>query len=430
VRVALVHDWLTGLRGGERVLDELADLFPDADCYTLVHVPGAATPRIDRLRIRTSPLQRLPGATRHYRKLLPLHPWAVRRLRVEGYDLVISTHHAVAKGAGIARGTPHLCYCFTPMRYVWDQADAYLGRGLRRALATPLVAALRRFDLRTAGPDQVTRFTAISRTVADRIRRHYGRPASVVFPPVDVERIRPSGRSPEDFYLLVGGFVPYKREDLVLEAFRGLDRRLLVAGDGPTRPRLARSAPPNVHFLGRVSDAELADLYARCRALVYPQEEDFGIVAVETQAAGRPVIALGRGGAQDTVVPLEVVGPEGAREVRWDAPGGHAGRDGPGGAPDPASIPPTGLWFEPQTPETLRAAIRRFEELEDRFDPAAIRRHAEGFAPNRFRAGIRREIEATLAEAPVRELAEARKDFPFAEEIGEGAGTDTDREPS
>jgi len=451
MRVALVHDWLTGLRGGERVLDELAGLFPNADCYTLVHVPGATTPRIDRLGIHTSPLQRLPGATRHYRKLLPLHPWAVRRLRVEGYDLVISTHHAVAKGAAIAPGTPHLCYCFTPMRYVWDQADAYLGRGLRRALATPLVAALRRFDLRTAGPEQVTRFAALSRTVADRIRRRYGRPAAVVHPPVDVERIRSSGRPPEDFYLLVGGFVPYKREDLVLEAFRGLDRRLLVAGDGPARPRLARQAPPNVRFLGRVSEAELADLYARCRALLYPQEEDFGIVAVEAQAAGRPVIALGRGGACDTVVPLEVVGPEGAREaIAGDSlpptatkPGGPSAQP-PGGsghspgrepfaaerAPDaPGPRSPTGLWFEPQTPEALRAALRRFETLEDRFDPAAIRAHAERFAPERFRAGIRRQIEATLAEAPVRELAGAWKDFPSAEEIRERAGTDTDREP-
>ncbi|HSJ98195.1 MAG TPA: glycosyltransferase, partial [Myxococcota bacterium] len=209
MRVALIHDWLTGLRGGERVLDELLAVWPDADVFTLVHVPGATTARIDARVRGTSPLQRLPGAGRHWRKLLPLHPWAAQRLRVDGYDLAVSVHHAVAKAARITSGTPHLCYCLTPMRYVWDQADAYLGRGPRRLAAAPLTAALRRFDRASAGPDRVDRFVAISGAIADRIQHHYGRRAAIVHPPVDTERFQPDGRPPDDFYLLVSAFVPY-----------------------------------------------------------------------------------------------------------------------------------------------------------------------------------------------------------------------------
>jgi glycosyltransferase involved in cell wall biosynthesis len=378
MRVALVHDWLTGMRGGERVLDEICGMFPDADLFTLFHVPGSTSARIEARRIVASPLSRLPGAARHYRKLLPLHPWAIERFDLRGYDLVLSTSHAVAKGVRAPRGAVHVCYCFTPMRYVWDQADAYLGRGLRRALATPLVAYLRAFDRRTSTPDRVQRFVAISHCVADRIRRHYGREASIVFPPVDVERLRPdpallAGGAPDEAYLLVGGFVPYKREDVAIEAFRRLGRPLLVAGDGPTRADLEAGAPPNVRFLGRVSDDALAGLYARCRALVYPQDEDFGIVAVEAQACGRPVIALGRGGAIDTVKPL--------------------GEGGPGAA--------TGLFFREQTPEALAEAVLRFEAAEatGAFVPAAIRAHAEGFGPARFRRELGREIDAALSEA-------------------------------
>jgi glycosyltransferase involved in cell wall biosynthesis len=368
VRVALVHDWLTGMRGGERVLDELAALFPDADLYTLVHVAGATSPRIERLRIHASPLSRLPGAPRHYRKLLPLFPWAIERFELPPVDVVISSSHAVAKGIRPPRGAVHLCYCFTPMRYVWDQADAYLGRGLRRWVAAPLVARLRRFDVRTSTPDRVHRFVAISRCVQERIRRHYHRDSTIVYPPVDTEWLQPDGAPPDDFYLLVGGFVPYKREDLAIEAFRRLGRPLVVAGDGPLRARLAAGAPPNVRFLGRVSDDELARLYARCRALVYPQDEDFGIVAVEAQACGRPVIAFARGGARDTVAPLG------------------------GGAADP-----TGVWFDEQTPDALASAVLRFEGAEAAFDSKAIRAHAERFGAERFRREILDEIASARA---------------------------------
>jgi glycosyltransferase involved in cell wall biosynthesis len=367
LRIALVHDWLTGMRGGERVLHELAALHPDADLYTLVHVPGSTSERIERLRIHASPLSRLPGVARHYRKLLPLFPWAIERLRLEACDLVLSTSHAVAKGVRAPRGAAHLCYCLTPMRYAWDQIDAYLGRGLRRALAAPLVARLRRWDRRTSTPDRVTRFVAISQTVASRIRRHYRREASVVYPPVDLERFQPSGSAPDGDYLLVGSFSPYKREWMAVEAFRTLGAPLVVAGDGPERERLERDAPSNVRFAGRVSDAELAKLYAGCRALIYTSDEDFGLVPLEAQACGRPVIALGRGGATESVVPLD---------------GGE---------------PPTGIFFETQSPDALVAAIRRFESNEIRFDPQRIRAHAERFSVERFRREMMAEIHETLA---------------------------------
>jgi len=367
---------LTGLRGGERVLHRLALRHPDADLYTLIHVPESTSDEIESLRLHTSPLSRLPGVRRHYRKLLPLFPWAARRLRLEGYDLVLSIHHAVAKGVQIEPGTPHLCYCLTPMRYVWDQIDSYLGRGVRRRLARPLVAYLRNFDRRTSSRAQVTRFVSISHAVAERVERHYARRSVVVHPPVEVERIRPDGLPPDDFYLLVGGFVPYKREEMAVEAFRQLGRRLVVAGDGPLRAGLAARAPKNVEMLGRVSDAELARLYARCRALIYPQEEDFGIVAVEAQAAGRPVIAFGRCGAAETVLPFH---------------------EDAGAEPTPG----TGLWFSEQSAAALERELERFEALEGRFDASAIRSWAEGFSPRRFEREIAEQVALTLEGGPL-----------------------------
>jgi glycosyltransferase involved in cell wall biosynthesis len=310
---------------------------------------------------------------RHYRKLLPLYPWAIERFQLEGYDLVLSSSHAVAKGIRAPHGATHLCCCFTPMRYIWDQADAYLGRGLRRALGTPLARRLRSWDVRSSGPERVARFVAISETVARRIRAHYGRSAEVIYPPVDVDRFRVCPEEVEDWYLLVGGFVPYKREDLALEAFRQLDARLLVAGDGPGRAALQARAPANVRFLGRVSDAELEDLYARCRALVYPQEEDFGIVPVEAQAAGRPVIAFGSGGATETVQAL------GRSEDRT----------------------PTGVWFSPQTPAALAEAVRRFEAAESEFEPAAIRTQAERFAVPRYHRELRAAVTEAMSRGPI-----------------------------
>ena len=319
------------MRGGERVLEELCRMHPDADLFTLVHVPGTTSARIEQRTIHASFLSRLPGIAAHYRAWLPLFPAAIGSLDLSGYDLVLSCSHAVAKSVRVPSPGRHLAYCLTPMRYVWDQREAYLGTGLLRLLSTPLVAYLRRFDLRSSGPDRVQRFVAISQAVQGRIERHYGRRARIVHPPVATDRILPDRRSPDDFYLLGGGFVPYKREALALEAFRRLGRRLVVVGDGPGRRRAESQAPPNAEFVGHVSDAELARLYARCRALIHPQEEDFGLVAVEAQAAGRPVIAFGKGGAVDTVRPWGRSGapPTGlVSESAGDTETGFFGRPG------------------------------------------------------------------------------------------------------
>ncbi len=372
MRAALAHDWLTGMRGGEKVLLEHARLLPDADIHTLVHIPGSTHPEIEAHRVIASPLSQLPGIARHYRKLLPLFPWAIGRLRPRDVDLVLSSSHAVAKGISAPPGATHLAYCFTPMRYVWDQADAYLGTGAFRVAASPLVAALRRWDVRSSHRDRVHRVIAISTPVAERIERHWQRRADVIFPPVDVEQFGARPRAAEDFFLMVGGFVPYKREEVAIEAFRKLGLRLLVAGDGPSRARLQARAPDNVRFLGRVDDDTLADLYARCRALVYPQEEDFGIIPVEAQAAGAPVVALGRGGVTDTVRPLD----------------------------GPASKAPTGLFFDSSSPAALAEAVAHFEERRAEFDADAIRAHAAAFSASRFRLEMRAAIEETVAHGP------------------------------
>lgn len=361
------------MRGGERVLDAIARAYPDADLYTLFHKPGSTSPAIDALRIQASPLNRLPGATTHYRKLLPLYPWAADRLKIVGYDLVLSVSHAVAKNVKVEEGVPHLSYCLTPMRYIWDQVDAYLGRGPRRWLSAPLVGALRQYDRSRSTPDQIDRFVAISHGVADRIQRHYGRSASIVFPPVDIQRIQPSGRESENFFLLVGGFVPYKREEIAIEAFRQRGDKLVVVGDGPTRRRLQKNAPTNVVFTGRVSDEEVMGLLQRCRALIYPQEEDFGIVAVEAQAAGRPVIAFGAGGVLDTVRPLLMVDGEGKREVY-------------------SETSPTGLYFSEQSARALGFALDALAEHAESFESACIRAHAEAFGSDRFMAELSAEV--------------------------------------
>lgn len=372
------------------MLDVIVRAFPEAEIHTLFHRVGSTTPAIEARPIHTSPLDRLPGSARHYKKMLPLYPWAVGRLDVGDVDLVLSTSHAVAKAVAKPTGVPHLSYCFTPMRYVWDHADVYLGNGLRRRLAEPLVRRLRRFDAETSGPDRVDRFLAISRSVAERIERSWGREARVLHPPVDLDRFRPDGAAPDDFHLLVSGFVPYKADALAIETFTRSGRPLVVAGDGPLRARLERLAGANVRFVGRVDDAELARLYARCKALVFPQEEDFGLIAVEAQTSGRPVVAFGRGGALDHVVPLAVEPRIGDR---------------------PAA---TGVFFDAQTPASLEAALERLDAHLAHFDAGAIRRHAERFGPEPFIAGLRDEIDSLLAKRSERPLVEHAAAAPHA----------------
>ncbi len=369
-RVALVHDWLTGMRGGERCLEVFAELFPDADLYTLLHVPGSVSPTIERRRIVTSFIQRLPQAERRYRHYLPLFPAAVRAFDLRGYDLVLSSSHAVAKGVRVPAGALHVCYCFTPMRYVWDLYDDYFGprSGLAARLVMPPVAAwLRRWDRRTAAG--VHHFVAISRFVADRIRRAYGREADVIYPPVDVSRFRVD-ETPGEFYLVVSALTPYKRVDLAVEACNRLGRKLLVVGSGPEERRLRALAGPTVELLGWRDDAQIAELYARCRALLFPPLEDFGITPLEAMAAGRPVIAFGEGGARETVVP-------------------------PG-----EGEPPTGLFFARQTVDDLSDAIQRFEASAHQFEPKALRRRAEAFDRPVFRDRVRAYLRERMEGRP------------------------------
>ncbi len=304
LRVALVHDWLTGLRGGEKCLEVLCRAFPDATLHTLIHRHGSVGPTIGGMTIRTSPLQRLPGVFRHYRKLLPLMPAAARTWNVADADLVISLSHCVAKSVRVPRGVPHVSYCFTPMRYAWDGRDAYLdswtNRPVRRAIAERMLNRLRRWDRATTVG--VTHFVAISETIRGRIARCYGRDSTVIEPPVDTEFYTPCHEVFRDGpYLCVSALVPYKRIDSAVRVCTALGRPLVVIGAGPDRERLERLAGSVVTFLGWQPDEVIRDHYRRCRALLFPGEEDFGIVPAEAMACGSPVIALGRGGAAETV---------------------------------------------------------------------------------------------------------------------------------
>jgi glycosyltransferase involved in cell wall biosynthesis len=367
-RVVLVHDWLTGMRGGEKCLEVLCRRWPDARLFTLLHRPGSVSPAIERLRRRTSFLQRLPGIPRYYRYLLPLMPLAVDSWRLPACDLVVSFSHCVAKAARPPRDVPHVCYCFTPMRYAWHMRDAYFGRGrlpdLRGRAVGALLALLREWDRRTA--DRVTHFLAISRTVQQRIAECYGRPSTVIYPPVDTDFYAPAAVPRQDYYLVVSAFAPYKRLDLAVLACNQLRRPLVVIGTGQDEARLRALAGPTVRFLGWQPDWVIRDHLRRCRALLFPGEEDFGIVPVEAHACGAPVAAFGRGGATETVVP----------------PGSRAA--------------PTGLWFEDQTVECLADTVRELERSADAFDPAAARRQALRFNQPRFAEELLGYLEGVL----------------------------------
>jgi len=366
VRVALVHDWLTGMRGGERVLESLCLLFPQADIFTLIHVRGSVSPTIESRRITTSFVQRLPGASTGYRRYLPLFPAAIEQVDLDGYDLVVSSSHCVAKSAVVPGRAWHICYCHSPMRYAWDQFDQYFGPQRVNPLASrwlyrPLLARLARWDADTAG--RVHRYVANSLYVAGRIRRYYDREAAVVHPPIDTDFFRPSGAPPDDHLLVVSALVPYKCVERAIEACAATGTPLRIVGDGPERGRLQHLAGPSVTFLGHRSDLEVRDEYQRARAVILAGEEDFGMVPVEAQACGRPVVALARGGA------LETVG------------------DGD-----------TGLLFHEPTAVSLAAAIGRLGTTD--FEPAHIRAHAESFSRQHHLDGIRAVVEDTLSKAP------------------------------
>ncbi len=359
-RIALVHDWLTGMRGGEKVLLEFCRMFPSARIYTLLWKPGSVDPEIERRIHQTSFLQKLPRSHAFYRYALPLFPAAVRSLEIRGADLVLSSSHAVAKGVRTPPGVPHVSYIHTPMRYLWDEAGGYFrfGRGIwwKRTALGAVAPYLRRFDLQTAA--QVDHFIANSRTVQDRIRRFYHAGATVIPPPADTDFFRPA-ESPGDggYYLIVSSLEPYKRIDLALEAFRGLRRPLIVAGAGTLERELRAHAPANVRFTGRVSAAELLRLYQGCRAVILAGIEDFGIVPVEALACGKPVVCCGRGGATESITDGE-----------------------------------TGVYFWPQEPDALAEAVECAERID--WDPALLRRHSLPFSRQRFHERVREFLRA------------------------------------
>jgi glycosyltransferase involved in cell wall biosynthesis len=345
-RVALVQDWLTGMRGGEKILEVLCELFPNATVFTLLHNEGAMSPTIERMKITTSFIQRLPMKATKYRNYLPLMPLAIGSMDLSGYNLVISTSAAVAKGAVPRDGAKHICYCNSPMRYVWDQYEEYFGKGragfVTRSVMAMVAPYLRRWDIRTC--NRVHYFIANSNNVAERISRIYHRTSDVIYPPVSTDQFTVSEKD-DGYYLVVSALVPYKRVDLAIEAFNKYGEKLLVVGSGPERGKLEKISNKNIEFLGWQSGENLAKLYAGCRALIFPGVEDFGIVPLEAMACGKPVIAFGEGGAFETVV-----------------------SDG---------ISPTGIFFYKQTIDALLVAVETLSKI--KLDPYAIRRHAEKF---------------------------------------------------
>ncbi len=371
MRIAITHDWLDTWGGAELALAEVLALFPDADLYTLVDF---MTPEYRaRLRPRTthtSFIQRLPFARTAFRRYLPLFPRAIEQFDLSAYDLVISSSHAVAKGARTTPAQLHICYCYTPMRYAWDLQDQYLSqvgldKGVRGRVVRGSLARLRRWD--RAASERVGHFVAISDTIAQRILRCYGRHSTVIYPPVALP-VQCAEATRDTAYVTVSRMVPYKRIDLIVAAFRLLpDRRLVVIGDGPERDRIAAASGPNVELLGLVPDAARDRWLATARAFLFAAEEDFGIAPLEAQARGTPVIAYGRGGSLETIRGLE-------------------------------TAEPTGVLFAEQTPEAIAASVRTFESNAHRFTPAACRANAARFSADRFRSEFAAFVAARLSE--------------------------------
>ncbi len=395
-RVILAHDWLTGMRGGERVLEVLCRSFPKAPIYTLIHNPAAVSDVINAHPVTTSWLQRVPGIRQHYRYFLPFFPDAIERLQPMAADLLISTSHCVAKGLPPPKGARHLCYCFTPMRYAWLFYEEYFGKNtLKKMALTPYLSRLRAWDRATC--DRVDRFVALSRHVQKRIQTFYGREADVVYPPVNTSFWTPappesvgtprldqrsevrSQRSEVDnhestirnqqyihtsrasgaYDLIVSALVPYKKIELAVRAYTRLGYPLKIVGMGTQSTRLRRMAGARIEFLGRLEDERIRDLYRHCRLLVFPGEEDFGIVPVEAQACGRPVVAYGIGGVLETVV------------------------DGQ-----------TGIFFHAQTEAALLGAIE--QGAATTWDPVAIRANAERFSEANFISGLTASISKCM----------------------------------
>lgn len=367
MRVAVVHDWLNGMRGGEKVLEAILEIYPQATIYTLFHEHGKVSPLIESHCIVTSWLNDIPGVYRYYRNLLPLFPSAVESWDLSEFDLVISSSHAVAKGVRAGNAT-HICYCHTPMRYVWDAEDDYAFGAIRGRILSALRPRLQHWDCEAA--NRVDHFIANSRFVRERIRTYYGRDADVIHPPINTHFFTPPAHSErKDYYLSVGAQVSYKRFDLVVKGFNKLDRRLIIAGSGPELIKLRKMARSNIDIRGWVTDEELRRLYRGAKGLVLAAREDFGMVSVEAQACGCPVIAFSAGGSSETV------------------------QDGK-----------NGILFAEQHVDDLVRAIRRFESM--MWPVERIRHRVETYSRAAFQTRIRKFVaERTEKKSEVRDIA-------------------------
>ncbi len=366
-RVAIIHDWLTGMRGGERVLEAMVELFPRAEIFTLIAVPGSVSPILTVPRKHTSWLQKIPQIEKRYRHFLPFMPHAISQFDLSGFDLILSSSHCVAKGIQKPPGALHISYVHAPMRYFWDRFPDYFGPGRAspwvRWAARTLRKPFQKWDRRVSAPERVDSFIANSQYIAGQIQEFYSRPAQVIYPFVDLQRFQLSAH-PEKrgrAYLMVGAFAPYKRMDLAIEAFNQLGLSLLIVGAGQEAAALKKKAKPNVEFLGKLSNPAILDLYQKCRAFVFPGKEDFGIAPLEALACGTPVIAYGAGGALETVTNE------------------------------------TGVFFQEQAVESLIEAVLKVESGSAKFDPRACRAQAEKFTRERFQSEFRAAVERELA---------------------------------
>lgn len=371
MKIALVCDWLAGMRGGERCLEVVCELYPDADIFTLVHFPGSVLKTIESHKIHTSYIQRLPGNIKTFRRYFPMFPNAIQRIDLSGYDCVLSFSHCVAKGVKAPPNIPHICYCYTPMRYAWHIRSEYLSGFSypKKWMAEVMLDYIRNWDRKTSS--RVTHFIAVSKNVQNRIKQAYNRNSVVIHPPVECNRFTISDDD-DGYYLIVSAQVPYKRIDIAVEAFSNASQKLVIVGNGPELPRLKSMASSNVFFIDDADDNEVVKYMKKCRALIFPGEEDFGIVPLEAQACGKPVIAFGKGGALETIIGLDQT-----KNTENNA---------------------TGIFFYEQSPKALWEAILLFEKVKSRFDTQKGRDNASRFDRSIYKQSMQNYIQSVIAE--------------------------------